>query len=139
MKMNKKAIISVSSKQPDSEESAIEVVTPGEFYKEDNFYYAIYDETELSGMEGTQTTLKISDEVMYLKRIGTTNTEMEFRPNTENVILYNTPYGTLELKTKTKGLEVEMKDDGGDVMVDYSLSISGQASQNTILNISIKI
>lgn len=137
--MNKKAIISVSSKQPSGEEEAIEVVTPGEFYKEGNFYYAIYNETELSGMEGTETTLKISEDVMYLKREGTTNTEMEFRPNTENVILYNTPYGTLELKTKTKGLQVEMKDDGGDVMVDYSLSISGQPSQNTILNINIKI
>lgn len=137
--MNKKAIISVSSKQPSGEEDAIEVVTPGEFYKEGNFYYAIYNETELSGMEGTETTLKISEDVMYLKREGTTNTEMEFRPNTENVILYNTPYGTLELKTKTKGLQVEMKDDGGDVMVDYSLSISGQPSQNTILNINIKI
>lgn len=137
--MNKKAIISVSSKQPSGEEDAIEVVTPGEFYKEGNFYYAIYNETELSGMEGTETTLKISEDVMYLKRVGTTNTEMEFRPNTENVILYDTPYGTLELKTKTKGLEVEMKDDGGDVMVDYSLSISGQPSQNTILNINIKI
>lgn len=137
--MNKKAIISVSSKQPSGEEDAIEVVTPGEFYKEGNFYYAIYNETELSGMEGTETTLKISEDVMYLKREGTTNTEMEFRPNAENVILYNTPYGTLELKTKTKGLQVEMKDDGGDVMVDYSLSISGQPSQNTILNINIKI
>ncbi|GLC29394.1 DUF1934 domain-containing protein [Clostridium omnivorum] len=137
--MNKKAIISVSSKQPSGEEEAIEVVTPGEFYKEGNFYYAIYNETELSGMEGTETTLKISEDVMYLKREGTTNTEMEFRPNTENVNLYNTPYGTLELKTKTKGLQVEMKDDGGDVMVDYSLSISGQPSQNTILNINIKI
>jgi uncharacterized beta-barrel protein YwiB (DUF1934 family) len=137
--MNKKAIISISSKQPNSEEGAIEVVTPGEFYKEDNFYYAIYDETELSGMEGTKTTLKISQDVMYLKRVGTTNTEMEFRPNSENVILYNTPYGTLEIKTKTKELEVGMMDDGGNVMVDYSLSISGQPSQNTILNISVKI
>lgn len=137
--MNKKAIISVSSKQPNSEESAIEVVTPGEFYKEDNFYYAIYDETELSGMEGTKTTLKISEDVMYLKRVGTTNAEMEFRPKSENVILYNTPYGTLEIITKTKELQVDMMDDGGNVMVDYNLSISGQPGQNTILNINIKI
>lgn len=137
--MKKKAIISVTSKQPQSDESAIEVVTPGEFYKEDNYYYAIYDETELSGMEGTQTTLKISDDVMYLKRNGTTNTEMEFRTNTENVILYNTPYGALELKTKTKDLMVEMKDNGGEVMVNYNLSISGQPYQNTVLKINIKV
>ena len=41
--MKKNAIISVVSRQSDSEDEddIIEVVTPGKFYKENNSYYAI--------------------------------------------------------------------------------------------------
>lgn len=136
--MKKKAIITVISRQPDTDESDIQVVTPGEFYNEGGSYYAVYDETELSGMEGTRTTLKIDNEKFSLKREGTTNAEMNFRKNKNEITLYNTPYGVLELNIETKTLNINVNDEGGDININYNMGISGQRPQNTELMVNIK-
>ncbi|KZL90066.1 DUF1934 domain-containing protein [Clostridium magnum] len=136
--MKQKAIISVSSKQSIDEEELIEVVTPGNFYKKENYYYAVYEETELSGMRGTTTTLKIGKDKFSLIRMGSTSAKMDFDKKTKNVSMYNTPYGTLELKIETKDLDIDINDNGGSVMVNYNMSLSGQTPYNTMLKISIK-
>jgi uncharacterized beta-barrel protein YwiB (DUF1934 family) len=136
--MKKKAIISVSSKQKSDEEDVIEVVTPGDFYKKDGCYYAVYKETEISGMEGTTTTLKISNDKFSLIRIGSTTAKMEFDKKNESLSMYNTPYGTLELKIETRDLNIDIDDGGGDIQINYSLTVGGQTPQNTLLKINIK-
>ena len=57
--MSKKAIISICSTQDIGEKEKIEVVTVGEFSINGDEFIATYDETEISGMEGTKTTLTI--------------------------------------------------------------------------------
>jgi uncharacterized beta-barrel protein YwiB (DUF1934 family) len=136
--MKKKAIISVLSKQGNSkDDNDIEVVTPGEFYKKDDCYYAVYNETKISGMEGTTTTMKIYPKTFSLIRMGTTATKMDFKENSENLVLYNTPYGILELKIETKDLKINVDDEGGEVSIDYNMCVSGQTPQHTILKVSI--
>jgi len=136
--VKQKAIISVSSKQSIDEEEIIEVVTPGKFYKKENWYYAVYEETELSGMRGTTTTLKIGEDKFSLIRMGSTSAKMDFDKKTKNVSMYNTPYGTLELKIETKDLDIDINDNGGSVLVNYNMSLSGQTPYNTMLKINIK-
>ncbi|MBC2579885.1 DUF1934 domain-containing protein [Clostridium sp. DJ247] len=136
--MNKKAIVSISSKQVGNEEEAIEVVTPGDFYYKDNLYYAVYEETTISGMEGTTTTLKIGKNTLSLIRVGNTSAKMEFEEKRENISMYNTPYGTIELRIKTNNLNINIDNNGGDIFIDYHMSVSGQSSQNTLLSINIK-
>jgi uncharacterized beta-barrel protein YwiB (DUF1934 family) len=69
--------------------------------------------------------------------MGTTTTKMEFEENSENLVLYNTPYGILELKIETKDLKIKIDDGGGEVSIDYNMSVSGQAPQRTILKVNI--
>lgn len=136
--LKRKAIITITSKQNNMEDSSIEVVTPGEFYKDQDFYYAVYNETEISGMEGTRTTLKISSDKFSLLRVGTTNAEMRFQNNSKDITIYNTPYGVLELKIETKDLKINIDDNGGDVFVNYNLIIGGEKPQSTMLKVNIK-
>jgi uncharacterized beta-barrel protein YwiB (DUF1934 family) len=136
--MKKKAIISVSSKQTDEEEP-IEVVTPGSFYKKNDSYYAVYKETELSGMEGTTTTLKIKKDKFSLIRMGSTSTKMDFDEDKKNVSMYKTPYGTIELRIKTNSLNINVDEQGGDIMINYKISTAGQALKNTKLKVNIKV
>lgn len=135
--MKKKALISIISNQNYDEEEVIEVVTPGEFHINENDYEAIYEETEISGMEGTTTRVRIFGDEISLEREGTTTTKMDFKKNNNYITLYNTPYGMLELKINTKDLKVEMNDQGGEVHINYDLSISGQPPQETHLKIKI--
>lgn len=133
----KRAIISVTSKQSIDDEG-IEVVTPGEFFEKDGFYYAIYDETEISGMDGTRTTLKIKDDKVVIMRDGTTSANMEFQRGRSNISLYNTPYGVLEIKLKTYEMDVNISETGGDVQIEYDMEMQGQDPIETIININIK-
>lgn len=135
--MKKKAIISLISKQ-DNEDGNIEVVTPGDFYKKDDCYYAVYNETQITGMQDTTTTLKINKDKFCLIRMGSTNTNMNFTTNGKDIALYDTPYGTMELKIFTKNIDINVNDEGGKVMIDYTMSIEGYKPQNTVLEINIK-
>jgi len=139
--MKKNAIISVVSRQADGEEDGdeIEVVTPGEFYKKDNSYYAVYEETEISGMKGTTTTLKIDEENFTLIRTGTTNTQMNFKKHVRDLTLYSTPHGALDLTVDTRELKMNIDHNGGEVFIDYDMIIGNQQSLSTTLQINIKV
>lgn len=131
--MSKKAIISICSTQDIGEKEKIEVVTVGEFSINGDEFIATYDETEISGMEGTKTTLKIKGDKVVLHREGTTSTKMEFQKDNTQVALYNTPYGMLELKTSTKELDLDVNEKGGNISIKYHLIAGGQEPIKTIL------
>lgn len=137
--MRKKAIISICSTQMNEKQDAIEVVTPGEFLVNNKSFEAIYDETEISGMEGTKTKLVICPNSILLEREGTTATKMDFKKNNSSISLYNTPYGILELKINTKELKIDVDENGGEVFINYNLSVGDDKPMDTELKIKIKV
>lgn len=137
--MNKEALIYIKSKQAENKDDCIEVVTKGKFYKKLDSYYAVYEETELSGMEGTTTTLKIKPDKVSLIRMGTTNARIDFQYDKNSVSLYNTAYGVLQLMVDTKKIKVDVDENGGGISVDYNMNIAGQKPLKTLLNIDIKV
>ena len=137
--MEKKAIISIISNASMEDGEKIEVVSPGKYIKLEDGFKAIYEETEISGMEGTTTILTIKDNEVLLEREGTTNTKMLFNEKEPSVSLYSTPYGMLEISICTNKLNVNMNDDGGDLKIDYDMIIVGQNPLKTSLELKIKI
>lgn len=135
--MKKKAVVYIKSKQSIDDEG-IEVVSAGEFERTEYGFLVSYEETELSGMEGTTTYLKIFDEKLVLQREGSTMAELEFQKGNNNVSLYDTPYGTLELRVKTNDTIIKINDNGGKIQVDYDIALSGQKPYRTILDVEIK-
>lgn len=137
--MKKSALISVLSKQSDGEEDKIEVVTPGRFYEKDGKYYVIYEETEISGMEGTTTKIKIEEDQFVLTRKGTTNTRMTFQNNLNDVIMYHTPHGMLQLAISVKKVEIDVDETGGTIYAEYDMSVSPDQIIQTEIRVIIKI
>lgn len=137
--MEKKAIISIRSFSDLDNDDGIEVVTPGKFIFNNDGFEATYEESKISGMEGTTTILKIKDESMVLERIGSTTTIMEFKEGETAVSLYNTPYGMLDLNIDTKKLDINIDENGGEVYSKYILGLSGQEGIITELRVKIKV
>lgn len=137
--MNKKAIIAVDSAVLNEEEDLISVVTPGDFYEIEDGFKAEYDETKLSGMEGTRTTIIIRKNSFDLIREGTTETKMEFENNKRTVSLYKTPFGVMDVNINTKKLNIDINEDGGTINTMYILEIGGQPALKTNLTIDIKV
>ena len=137
--MKKKAIITVDSAVLNEEEDMISVVTPGEFYEIEDGFKVEYNETKISGMEGTKTTIIIRKNSFDLIREGTTETKMEFENNQRTVALYKTPYGVLDVKINTKKLDIDIKENGGTINTMYILEIGDQTALKTNLTIDIKV
>lgn len=137
--MNKKAIITVDSTVLNEEEDIISVVTPGDFFEIEDGYKVEYNETKISGMEGTKTTIIIRKDSFDLIREGTTETKMEFENNKRTVSLYKTPYGVMDVNINTKKLNIDINEDGGTINTMYILEIGGHPALKTNLTIDIKI
>ena len=137
--MEKRALISVKSFSDIDPNEAVEVVTPGNFMIDGDMFEAIYEESKISGMEGTTTKLRINRDSMMLIREGTTNTTMEFSEGYMTPCLYNTPYGTLDLNIDTKKLDITIDETGGEIYSKYILGFAGQEDITTELHIKIKV
>ncbi|WP_024613966.1 DUF1934 domain-containing protein [Clostridium sp. Ade.TY] len=135
--MEKKAVIKIVSNATMENDELIEVITPGTLKIDDKEFVALYKETEISGMQGTDTKLRIGENYVVLEREGSTSTKMHFEKNKSTVSLYNTPYGMLELSIDTKELEIDFKEDGGKVTIEYEMQVAGQPPIKTKLKLDI--
>lgn len=135
--MENNAVISIVSNASMEDGELIEVVSPGRYIEENGVYKAVYEETKISGMEGTTTTLEIENEKVTLIREGATEARMIFDYNDPTVSLYSTPYGSLQISILTRKLDVDVNDKGGKIDIDYEISIGGDKPQKT--NLSLKI
>ena len=90
----KDVIISVTGVQqgvngPD----AMELVTAGQYGQDEKETLLTWQESELTGMEGTKTSLCVQPRSVVLSREGTLNTRMEFEEGRKRYFLYETPFG----------------------------------------------
>ena len=122
--MNKNVIISVKGNQHYSTtEDSIELVTEGKYYKKGNNYFVTYKETEITGMEGTTTTLKIGDGKVTLMRFGENNSQLVFEEGEKHLCYYETPHGSFTVGVFSNQVNINVNDTGGELQVDYLLEI----------------
>ena len=136
--MEKSAVISIRSFSDLDKDEVIEVVTPGKFHLGESEFKAVYEESEISGMDGTTTTLVIKDDVLVWEREGSTSTRMEFKKGEDVISLYNTPYGMMNINISTKELDIDMDEDGGVIYTKYVLGLEGQPGITTELKVKIR-
>ncbi|MBZ4645144.1 MAG: hypothetical protein JG777_633 [Clostridia bacterium] len=130
--MHKNVIISVKGTQHyNDDKDSIELVTEGKYYKKGNSYYVTYKETEITGMEGTTTTLKIGDGKVTLMRFGQNNSQLIFEKGQKHLCYYETAYGGFTVGVFSNNVDINIDDNGGEISVDYLLQIDNmKAGEN---------
>ena len=139
--MNNNALITMKSKQDiEGEEDLIEVTTVGNYSKKGNKFYVTYEGSEISGYDGSKTTIKINntDNSLMLLRRGSTTTQMFFERGNKYTGLYNTPFGVLTVDVSTKDLKIDVGEDGGEVSLDYFVGINNEFPVRNSLYMQIK-
>lgn len=123
--MNKDVIISVKGKQSTRNEipNTLELITEGKYYKDEEGYHVTYDESEVTGMDGTTTTIKVSDGVVTLMRVGSVNSQFVFQKGRKHISYYDTIYGAFTVGVFANDVNVNMTDYGGEISVDYHIEI----------------
>jgi uncharacterized beta-barrel protein YwiB (DUF1934 family) len=137
--MNNKVLISVKTTQyVDGQPETVELITEGQYRKDGDEYFAEYDETEISGMEGTKTTLKIEDDTFSIIRQGTTTSNLVFRRGVKHTSIYNTPFGSLEVAVNPSKLSIDADEKGCSVQLEYKMEAAGFDSIKNSLELNVK-
>ena len=133
--MKKNVVISLMGVQryEETPPDVIELVTQGQLHEEeDGALVLTYEESELTGLEGTRTTLRIEGERVVMLREGELNTQMIFEEGQRHLSLYATPYGTMSIGVRTWSLFIEMDSSGGELEMDYAVEVEySTAGRNT--------
>lgn len=123
------------------EEDQMEFVTEGKFYKKGDALYIVYEESELSGMPGCKTSLKLKEDTVRMKRFGnpiSRDMVMEFEKGKRYEGYYETPFGNFEMELLTNSIENSVSKEGtGKIDIDYHISLKGLSEGRSKLNIEI--
>ncbi len=124
----------------DGDKNTIELTTEGSFYDKNGNYYIVYDESEISGMEGATTRLKIEDnKKVSMKRFGTSAADLKFEEGIKHETNYMTMYGNFTIQITTNDLNIQIdRDTGkGSIGIDYDLKISGGIETSNKLKVEL--
>ena len=125
----------------DVEEDQMEFVTEGRLYEKNGFCYLIYDESEISGLEGLKTTLRFDDKSLKMKRIGSAGpgTELYFEEGKRFSSVYETPMGPMEIEVLTRSVKnlLDKESAKGQIDIEYDVSLGGMAEGKNKLIIDV--
>ncbi len=125
----------------DEDSQAIEFITEGKMYEKAGSIYMIYAESQLCGMPGYKTSVKIQGDTVKMARYGKDkekSTEMEFKKGERFASHYATDYGVFNLEILTKEMENTITyEDGGTLKLDYYISLNGLREARNQLSITV--
>ena len=138
--MQKDVVISVKGMQKydGTESDTVELLTEGRLEREQDIYVLTYEETEITGMEGTQTVITVEGDTVTLVRSGQFNSQMVFQEGRRHLSMYNTPYGAMTIGVNTRSLYTDLTDQGGEIQVDYAIEVDHAVTGRNIFQINIK-
>ncbi len=112
-------------------------ITEGKLTRENGEYCVSYEESEITGLDGTTTTLKVKKDSVTLIRHGNVDSMMLFEVGKTHLTDYDTQYGSVMLGITAKKLDVELGDAGGNIMVDYILEYNRVYGGKNSLNVMV--
>lgn len=122
--MDYNVLVSVKGNQHYGEDKEIlELITEGKYYKKNDSFYVTYEESELTGMEGTTTTIKLEDGKVILQRSGENNSQLIFEEGQKHHGFYETMQGLCTVGVFSNNVDINLNEEGGNVSVKYHLDI----------------
>lgn len=139
--MTDNVIISIKGKQLYAEGSPdeMELVTSGTLLWDDQGGCTVsYQESELTGLEGTTTRLHIHGRRVTLLREGSINSQMVFEEGRRHLSMYETPYGELSIGVSTRRMRSTLDEAGGDLEIDYAIEIDNLVAGQNLFRMNVK-
>ena len=117
---------------------ATELMTDGTLELTDTGMLLSYQETELTGMEGTVTTFEVKGPQVILTRTGKVNSQMVFEEGRRHLSMYDTPYGALSVGINTRKMRAELDARGGSIEIDYAIEIDHALAGQNLFRIHVR-
>lgn len=127
--MTESVIISVEGTQKflGEEAQTVQIVTDGTMKTVGDTVYLSYEESEVTGMEGTTTTFMVQKDHVELTRTGSVESKMVFERGKKDVSLYDMGFGAFTIGVKARRLKNELGPGGGRLEISYGIEIGEEA------------
>ena len=138
--MDKDFIISITGRQMDEHgrpTEAVEFVTSGSYLLKDGAYVISYNESELTGLDGTTTTLSVDGGRVTIVRNGAISSQMVFEKGRRHISCYDTDLGALTVSVNADSIRTRLDDSGGEIEVGYELEIDNAVAGYNIIHVNI--
>ncbi|MCR5137201.1 MAG: DUF1934 domain-containing protein [Oscillospiraceae bacterium] len=139
--MTKDVWISISNRQhdgPNGENTMIFDTAGSYFFDEEGVSVVSYQESELTGLEGTRTSVMIMPNQVVVDRAGMLTGRMIFREGMRDSYPYDTPYGQLTLGIDTRSIRHSFDEKGGSMEIDYVTDLANTFVAKNHFQISVK-
>ena len=97
-----------------------------------------YEESELTGMEGTTTAFTVNGSQVVLTRSGGINSQMIFEEGRQHTSLYETPFGELTVDIQTSYLRHNLTRRGGVMEIRYSIAVDHVVTGRNCFKIRVR-
>lgn len=139
----KEVMIRIKGKQVtrESGEDELEFMTEGKLFRRNGTIYLMYEESELSGVPGCMTRLRLRGDEIQMKRFGEgtgVGNEILFEQGKRYNGYYDTPFGPIPLEVLTNHVSNSITEEGsGNIDIDYDISLKGLMEGRNTLNITL--
>ena len=136
----KRATISIKGSPvfADGDEDSFELMTDGEYSRENGISTFSYVESELTGLDGLLTTFNVEPERVVLRRGGGINGDMIFSEKQKHHFLYETPFGSITMGIDTHSITKDMCDDGGSLEIRYDIEVDNVSVSQNLFEINVR-
>ena len=136
----KPVIVTVQSIQRDEtgQDIKIELVSAGKYYEKNNAQYIVYEESEITGMAGVTTIIKITGNKILLMRLGKIHQRQEFCKGKTYHSSYRMPFGVIEVGMKTYELDIHVINGLGTIKIGYDVILEGIGTNYNQLTITVQ-
>lgn len=138
--MNKSMVLTFKSEIVNTEtgNDKIEFVTVADFAKRNNKYYVTFTDLEEFETKGAKTTLKIESDKVTMIRFGESGSQLIFKEGIKYDTHYETPYGAFSLSVMPNNVNIDIDDNGGNLLLSYDMYFNGLKTQRNDLEINLK-
>ncbi len=139
--METAVIIAIKGTQtdPDGMEDVLDLLTQGTLKGDaDTGLHLCYQESALTGLEGTYTTFIIQGERIEMRRSGGLQSEMIFQEGERHLSLYETPYGGFMMGVHTQTAKAKLDHTGGTLDLCYVVDLENEVVGENTLHIEVK-
>ena len=97
-----------------------------------------YEESALTGLEGTTTSFRVEPKRTVLERHGTLESRMVFEPGREDCSLYDMGFGALMIRVRGVEIKSNLGADGGTLEVRYQIVIEEEEAGSVSYRIEVR-
>lgn len=134
-----KALVTISGMQAgENGPEDIRFATEGRYSKKGQAYKIEYDESALTGLEGTHTTILAGSKSVALKRVGKVESYLSFMPGKKQMSYYNTEFGSFVVGIDPYEIDIALTDFGGKIHVAYNIEIDHAPTGRNMLDVTVK-